>query len=371
MSLGPLEQRVPEGLRGTAAYHVPQPPIVHAKLDANELPYRLPADLRKRLGEALAEVALERYPDPNARELRALLAKQLVVEGNQIVFGNGSDETIAMIISAFAAPRGGHEHGPRHTRPAAVLYPSPSFVYYRLAAIGRGVEPIEVPLSSKFELDEDALEAAINTHHPSVVFLALPNNPTGTMWGIPLALRLAERHRDIAVVSDEAYFAYCGYTSLPALDLHPNLIIMRTLSKVGMAGLRVGYTVSSPAIAQLLEKLRPPYNLSSLDQRAAHFMLTEGRSWCDESANEVIHERGNLQMVLRALPGVEVFPSLANLVLVRFGAGRATKIWQALADRGYLVRNFDKPGPLEGCLRITVGTREENAALIDALREIT
>jgi histidinol-phosphate aminotransferase len=371
VSLGPLEQRVPEVLRGTAAYHVPQPPLVRAKLDANELPFALPDDLRRRLGEALADVALERYPDPNARELRALLAKQLAVEGNQIVFGNGSDETIAMIISAFAAPRGGHEHGPRHTRPAAVLYPTPSFVYYRLAAVARGVEPIEVPLSPKFELDEDAIEAAINTHHPSVVFLALPNNPTGTMWGIPLALRLAERHRDIAVVSDEAYFAYCGHTALPALDLHPNLIIMRTLSKVGMAGLRVGFTISSPAIAELLEKLRPPYNISSLDQRAAHFMLTEARGWCDERAHEVVHERGNLTMVLRSLKGAEVFPSFANLVLVRFGAGRATEIWQALADRGYLVRNFDRPGPLEGCLRITVGTHDENAALIEALREIT
>lgn len=370
MSLGPLEKHVPEVLRGTAAYHVPQPPVVHAKLDANELPYPLPQDLRKRLGEALAEVALERYPDPNARELRATLAKQLGVDGAQLVFGNGSDELITMIISAFAAPRGGHEHGPRHTRPAAVLIPTPSFVYYRLAAVARGVEPIEVPLTSKFQLDEDAVEAAINEHHPSVVFLALPNNPTGTMWGIPFALQLAERHRDIAVVSDEAYFAYCGHTSLPALNLHPNLIIMRTLSKVGMAGLRVGYTVSSPDIAALLEKLRPPYNLSSLDQRAAHFMLTEAREWCEERAQEVVHERGNLMMVLRSLPGVDVFPSHANLLLARFGAGRATKIWQALADRGYLVRNFDRPGPLEGCLRITVGTHEENAALIDALREI-
>jgi histidinol-phosphate aminotransferase len=138
-----------------------------------------------------------------------------------------------------------------------------------------------------------------------------------------------------------------------------------------MAGLRVGFTVSSPAIAELLEKLRPPYNISSLDQRAAHFMLTEARGWCDERAQEVVHERGNLTMVLRSLQGAEVFPSFANLVLVRFGAGRATKIWQALADRGYLVRNFDRPGPLEGCLRITVGTHDENADLIEALREIT
>lgn len=370
MTLGALEARVPEALRGTAAYHVPQPPLVHAKLDANELPFALPADLRRRLGEALTEVALERYPDPNARELRVLLAQQLGVAGEQIVFGNGSDESIAMIVSAFAAPRTGHEHGPRHSRPAAVLYPTPSFVYYRLAAIGRGIEPVEVPLNAQMELDEAAVEAAINAHHPSVIFLALPNNPTGTLWRMDFALELAARHRDIAVVSDEAYFAYCGKTNLPHLAAHPNLIVMRTLSKVGMAGLRVGFTVSSPEIAQLLEKLRPPYNVSSLDQRAAHFMLTEARGWCDERAAEVVHERGNLEMVLRDLVNVEVFPSAANLLLVRFGAGRAARVWQALADRGYLVRNFDKPGPLEGCLRITVGTPQENAQLVEALRDV-
>jgi len=368
MSLGPLEQRVPEGLRGTAAYHVPQPPLVRAKLDANELPFALPEELRQRLGKVLAEVALERYPDPNARELRAILSKQLGVEGNQIVFGNGSDETISMIISAFAAPRGGHEHGPQHTRPAAVLYPSPSFVYYRLAAIGRGVEPIEVPLNSKFELSEEAIEAAINEHHPSVVFLALPNNPTGTLWRMEYALELAARHREICVVSDEAYFAYSGKTNLPHLAEHPNLVIMRTLSKVGMAGMRVGYTVSSPAIAHVLEKLRPPYNVSSLDQRAAIFMLTEAREWCTARAAEINVERAKLAEALAQRPGVEVFPSEANLLLVRFaGDGTATRVWQGLADKGIVVRSFDRPGPLSGCLRITVGTPAENALLLEAL----
>lgn len=370
--LGPLAARVPEALRGTAAYHVPQPPQVRAKLDANELPFALPADLRARLGAVLGELELERYPDPNARELRALLASQLGVRGDQIVFGNGSDETIAMLIAAFAEPRSVHEHGTvGRALPAAVLYPTPTFVYYRLAAIARGLEPIEVPLTRTFELDEAAVERAIETHRPSVVFLALPNNPTGTLWRIDFAVELAARHRDLVVVSDEAYCAYSGRTNLPHLAAHPNLVVMRTLSKVGMAAVRVGFTVSSPAIAALLEKVRPPYNVSSLDQRAAQFMLTEAADWCDARAAEVVAERARLAAALSALPRVEVFPSDANLLLVRFGAGRATQIWQGLADRGVLVRNFDKPGPLEGCLRITVGTPQENASLVDALRDLS
>jgi histidinol-phosphate aminotransferase len=145
---------------------------------------------------------------------------------------------------------------------------------------------------------------------------------------------------------------------------------MRTLSKIGMAGVRVGYTISSPAIAAHLEKVRPPYNVSSLDQRAAVFLLDEARAWCDERATEIVAERERLASALASLPGTEVFPSAANLVLVRFGAGRATTIWQGLADRGLLVRNFDRPGPLAGCLRITVGTAEENGWLVEALREL-
>jgi histidinol-phosphate aminotransferase len=260
--------------------------------------------------------------------------------------------------------------GPSHARPAAILYPAPTFVYYKLAAVARGVEAIEVPLDARFEIDEAAIERAIETHRPSVVFLALPNNPTGTLWRMSFAVELAARHRDIAVVSDEAYVAYSGQTNLSHLAAHPNLIVMRTLSKVGMAGVRVGYTVSTPAIAQLLEKVRPPYNVSSLDQRAAVFLLQEAGGWCAARAAEVVRDRAMLAAAIANLPGTDVFASEANLLLVRFGAGRAAQIWQGLADRGVVVRNFDRPGPLAGCLRITVGTPQENQWLIDALREL-
>jgi histidinol-phosphate aminotransferase len=355
MTLGPLLDRVPEALRGASAYHVPQPPEIRAKLDANELPHAWPAELRTQLGVVLSEVALERYPDPRAKQLRSVVAAQFGVAGEQLVFGNGSDELIAMLCNAFAGP---------------ILYPVPTFVYYKLAAVARGLPVIEVPLGPRFELDEAAITRAIVQHRPSVVFLALPNNPTGTLWRMDFALELAAAHRDTVIVSDEAYVAYSGRTSLPALDQHPNLVIMRTLSKVGLAGLRVGFTISAPAIADVLEKVRPPYNLSSLDQAAAVFALREAATWCLARAADVVEERVKLAAALA--PYGEVFESEANLILVRFGAGRASTLWQGLADRGIVVRNFDSPagGPLAGCLRITVGTVEENALLLAALAEL-
>ena len=353
--LGPLTARVPDVLRATEAYQVPEPPRMVAKLDANELPYGLPAALRAELGRALSEVPIERYPDVAARRLRAVLVRQLGVAADQLVFGNGSDELIAMLCSAFSAGRGGAR--------GAVLYPEPTFVYYRMSAIFRGAEPIEVPLTAAFELDEPAMIRAIDVHRPGVVFLALPNNPTGTLWRMGFATELAARYRDTVIVSDEAYFAYSGATSLPVLADHPNLVVMRTLSKLGMAGLRVGFTISSPAIAAVLEKLRPPYNLSALDQRAAEFLLEHASEWCAARAADVVAERTRLAAAL-AERGLEVFPSAANLILVRTADARA--LWQRLSDAGVSVRLFDA-GSLAGCLRITVGTPAENAALLAAL----
>jgi histidinol-phosphate aminotransferase len=347
--LGPLAARVPEALRGSAAYHVPQPPSVRAKLDANELPFGLPPELRAGLAAALAEVALERYPDPRARELRAAICAQVGVAGDQLVFGNGSDELISLLVAAFAGP---------------VLTPSPTFVYYRLAATARGVPIVEVPTGPRFELDEAAFERAIATHRPSVVFLALPNNPTGTLWRMELALELAARHRDTVIVSDEAYVAYSGRSSLPALAQHPNLVVMRTLSKIGMAGVRVGFTISAPAIAAVLEKVRPPYNVSALDQRAATYLVREAADWCAARAAEVVAARDRLAIELAAFG--DVFDSAANLLLVRFAK---PGVWQGLADRGIATRSFGA-GPLADCLRITIGTPAENAALALALGEV-
>jgi histidinol-phosphate aminotransferase len=364
--LGALLQRVPVPLRGAAAYHVPKPAQIVAKLDANEFPYPLPARLRAALADVVKDITLERYPDPNCKALRAQLAKDCNVAPNQIIFGNGSDELISIIVNALAAPRD-------TTRNAAICFPTPTFVFYRMAALARGIDTVEVPLDGNFELDEAAMVAAITSHSPAVVFLALPNNPTGTLWRQTFALELAAAFPSTLIVADEAYGAYSGPSLLPALPLHPNLLIMRTLSKVGMAGLRLGYAIAAPAVAALLEKVRPPYNISALDQAAALFGLQQIAPWQQSMIDEVCAQRTQLATALAALPSVTVFASAANLLLIRVAApSSAAAIWRALCDRGIVVRNFDTPGAtaLAGCLRITIGTPDENRLLITALTEL-
>ncbi|HTJ47583.1 MAG TPA: aminotransferase class I/II-fold pyridoxal phosphate-dependent enzyme [Kofleriaceae bacterium] len=357
----PLAQLINPGLRAMSAYHVPRPEGIVAKLDANEMPFALPADLAEQLGAELAKVALERYPLADGGALRGLLAREVGVSPDQVVLGNGSDELIALVVAAFSAPRAGAER-------AAILYPTPTFVVYRMAAIAHQVDPVEVPLRDDFTLDLAAVEHAIATRRPNVCFFALPNNPTGTLWPPEEIAALAARHPDTIVVSDEAYIAYGGRTLAPRLPTLRNLIIMRTLSKIGMASLRVGWIAASPALAAEVEKARPPYNVGALNQRAAEWLLEHARAWLDARAREVVTLRESLVRDLRALPALRVFDTEANLVMVKLDG--ATRVWEALASRGVLVRNFDRPGPLSGCLRITVGTASENAALTGALRAI-
>jgi histidinol-phosphate aminotransferase len=366
-ALGPLQRRVPSALQTGAAYHLPKPANIVAKLDANEFPYAMPEELRNKLASALASVALERYPDPNLTEIRSHLSKHIGLPANRFVFGNGSDELISLLVNAFAEPQANASGA---LRQAAICFPVPTFVYYQLAAVARGVRVVTVPLCENFDLDEAAMISTIERESPAVVFLAMPNNPTGTMWRMQFAVELAARFRDTVIVSDEAYGAYSGMTVVGDLAEHPNLVVMRTLSKVGMAGLRLGYLIAQPEVAAVLEKVRPPYNVSSLDQAAALFCLQHVTNWQQRMVKEILLQRDWLMAQLRALPNVVVFPSEANLLMVRLA--NATAGWQQLCDRGIVVRNFDNGTvpSLQGCLRITVGTPTENQLLIAALSEI-
>jgi histidinol-phosphate aminotransferase len=356
-----LAALVSEPLRGAVPYHVPAPPVVRAKLDANELPAALPEEYRAGLAAAVAGVALERYPDAGARRLREVLARE--APGSSLVLGNGSDELILVLCEAFAAARPG-------ATVARVLYPVPSFVYYRIACHSRGVEQVEVPLERDFTLSMAAVERALVERRPNVCFFALPNNPTGTLWPMAAIADLARRNPDVVVVSDEAYVAYSGETLVGEVGGGlPNLVVMRTLSKIGLAGLRVGYMFASPAVAAVCERVRPPYNVGSANQAAAAWLLENAGEWIKARTAEVVAERPRLAAMLAAIEGVTVFPSAANLLLVRIaGDGRAHAAWQTLQDRGVLVRDFDRPGPLAGCLRITVGTSAENDLVAAELR---
>lgn len=366
----PLLELVRGSLRAAGHYTVPHPRGIRVKLDANEMPFALPPEVRADLARELAAVDLNRYPDPTHQELRAELSHQVGVAPAALVVGNGSDEIIQMLITCFAEPRPGQQR-------ARVAYPSPTFVVFRGAALAAGCEPVEIATDPEadFALEPDELERAVAAARPNVVFFARPNNPTGTLWPSHLVADLARRHPDVLIVSDEAYAAYAGDGMVPMLPELPNLVVMQTLSKVGLAGLRVGYLCGRPDLIAEVEKVRPPYNVGALNQRAALWILRHHRALLLRGCADVVVEREKLAAALDQIgqqADLRVFTSHANLILFRVGRpgdGRATAVWQELCARGVLVRNFDRPGPLSGCLRVTIGTADENELFLAALGE--
>jgi histidinol-phosphate aminotransferase len=327
------------------------------KLDANESPFVLSEQAGFSLHNALSNADLHRYPDAAARELHEVLAAHLGVEKEQILVGNGSDEILALLCAAFGEPRAGKSR-------AAILYPSPGFVVFKTAAVSHGLDVIEVPLTDKFQPDEPALLEAVAREKPNLIFLATPNNPTGTVWPRATVEKLLA-FEDVITVVDEAYLAYQDAPSCRDLALkHSHCLCLGTLSKIGMAGLRVGHLVGQREVIAEVEKVRPPYNLSTLAQRAAVTLLRNHYPELQAHFAEVKAEREKLFAALQQL-GIEVFPSGANFLLIR--VAEAQRLFDGLAERGVVVRCFDR-GALKGCLRITIGTPEENAWLLDALR---
>ena len=365
-------QLVPEGLRELAPYRVPSAADARVKLDANEHPFPLPEEVRKELAAELAATELHRYPPADGGELRAALAREAGLAPDEptlgLSLGNGSDELILLLTIAFSRPR-------QDGSPAGCAYPVPTFSVFRTAALAASMQPLELPLSPRFELDPEATDAALAAHRPNICFLARPNNPTGTSWPLATVRYLAERHRQVLFVSDEAYGDYGGESATALLAAHPNLVVLRTLSKIGLAGLRIGYLCAEQSLVAQIEKVRPPYNIGALNQRAAVLLLSRHRELIRERCQQVVVERERLRGVLAGTAGIDVFASSANLLLFRVGEpngpspGQATAVWKGLAERGVLIRCFDNPGPLAGCLRVTVGTPAENDAFLAALAE--
>ena len=355
MSKGP-EDLVREEIRALAAYHVP-PAGGMVKLDAMENPYRLPPGLAARMGERLAQVAVNRYPDPAAAALKARLREAMgIPDALDIVLGNGSDELIQVISLALARPG------------ALALAPEPSFVMYRMSAIAAGMRYAGVPLGEGFALDEAAMLRAFEEHRPALTWLAYPNNPTGNLFARDAILRLVRAAPGLVVV-DEAYYAFAGGASLmDEVGRHPNLILVRTVSKLGLAGLRLGLAIAAPAWTRELEKLRPPYNVNVLTMAAAELLLAEGEVFAAQTA-AIVAERARVERALDAMPGARRFPSAANFILVRVADAPAA--FEALRARGILVKTLHGSHPLlANCLRLTVGTPDENAKLLEALASI-
>ncbi len=352
-----IEHWVRPEIRALSAYHVPEPGDC-IKLDAMENPYQWPPELVTAWLERLRCVSLNRYPDPSAQRLQqALRTAMQVPAGMGLLLGNGSDELIQMIIQTLAAPG------------RVILAPEPTFVMYRLIAQVVGVKFAGVPLTADFQLDMDAMLEAIDLHQPAVVFLAYPNNPTGNLFDAAAVRRIIEEAPGLVVV-DEAYAAFAADSFMGLLGKYSNLLVLRTVSKMGLAGLRLGLLVGSPAWLGEIDKTRLPYNINVLTQISAEFAL-EHREVLDAQTAQIRTDRAALLAALQALPGLTVYPSEANFILFRTPQGRADAIFAGLRERGILIKNLNGTGgALSDCLRVTVGTPGENDAFIRALREL-
>jgi len=351
-----IEQLVRPEIRALKAYHVPDARGL-IKLDAMENPYAWPAALKQEWLEVLRDVPINRYPDPSAQALRTQLKQALAVPaGMDVLLGNGSDELIQLILMGVARPG------------AVVLAPAPTFVMYEMIATFVGMQFVGVPLAADFGLDLAAMRAAIMEHQPAVVFLAYPNNPTGNLFDAA-AIEALLREAPGLVVVDEAYHAFAQRSFMDRLGQFDNLLVMRTLSKQGLAGLRLGILAGDPAWLAEFDKLRLPYNINSLTQASAGFAL-QHKEVLDEQAARLRSERARLFQALTALASVQVWPSAANFILFRTGKP-ADLVFAALRQQGVLIKNLSGAGSvLANCLRVTVGTPDENSAFLAALKHI-
>lgn len=350
-----LPEMIRDDIRALTAYAVADVPENFIKLDAMELPYRFPAALLAELSAELAVAKVNYYPNPATCGLQAALRQTFAIpDAAQIALGNGSDELIQLLTMLMAKPG------------SVVLGVEPSFVMYRHNATLYGMKYVGVPLNEDFTLNLPAILAAIREHQPSLIFLAYPNNPTG----VPFRREDIQAVIDAApgvVVVDEAYGAFSGDSFLPQAGSIDNLVVLRTLSKVGFAGLRIGYASGSLVVMNELAKIVPPYNMNQLSLMAAKFALRHF-DWILEKITLLKTERARLSDALRALPHTTVFPSEANFVTAR--VPDAAGVFDTLKANGILIKKLDGVHPLlSGCLRFTVGTPEQNRAVLDVLQQ--
>ncbi len=357
MSAGP-EKIIRDDIRALTAYHV-QPAQGMVKLDAMENPYRLPEPLRREIGEVVANAEINRYPDPTAPALMKRLRDVMGIGPEYgVLLGNGSDEIIHIITQCVARPG------------AVVLAPRPCFFMFSQYAQFVGLPYIGVLLKPDFTLDAGAFLRALGEHQPAVVFIDYPNNPSGKLFSEEAIAQIVAAAPGLVVI-DEAYNPFARKTFMTRLAEFPNLVVMRTLSKLGLAGIRLGYAVGRPEWIREFDKVRPPYNVNTLTHLVAERVLAH-YDVLDAQARSINAERERLSGELRKLPDVTVFPSDANFILVR--VPDAATVFEGMRRRGVLVKNLHTGVPLlDHCVRLTIGTPEENrrclAAFAQALAE--
>ncbi|MCV0439961.1 MAG: histidinol-phosphate transaminase [Hydrogenophaga sp.] len=359
MSANPLGV-IRQDVQSMHAYAI-QDSVGLIKLDAMENPFALPPALQAELGARLGAVAIHRYPGARIDDLKQALARYVdLPAGCDLMLGNGSDELISLLAMGCDLPG------------ATILAPLPGFVMYGMSAQLQGLKFVGVPLTADFELDEPAMLAAMREHRPAITYIAYPNNPTANLWNAEAIRRLIAEAAGFGglVVMDEAYQPFSSHSWLDEIRANPaenaHVLLMRTLSKFGLAGVRIGYMIGAQALVHEVDKLRPPYNVSVLNAECALFALEHADVFAQQAA-QIREQRAVLIDALDRVPGVTPFPSDANMVLVR--VPDAQRCFDGLKAQGILVKNVSKMHPLLAqCLRLTVGTPSENAQLIRALK---
>ncbi|MCS5589097.1 MAG: histidinol-phosphate transaminase [Candidatus Thioglobus sp.] len=333
------------------AYHVPVSDDM-VKLDAMESPFPLPDELIGQYLAYLADADLNRYPNPGADELQQTLRELMDIPADfGVLLGNGSDELIQLL--ALACETGD-----------TILSIEPSFVMYGMIAKFTRLNYQGVNLDANFEIDLSATLLAIEVDNPKLIFIAYPNNPTGNAFDRS-SIEAIITSTEAMVVLDEAYYAYADDSFLMDIEKYPNLVLLRTVSKIGFAGLRLGLLIGAKDTVGELDKLRLPYNINTLTQVSANFLLQE-KDEIDKNAKEILAERASLSTALSGINGLSVYPSQANFIL--FKAPGANVLFEALKAQGVLIKNLSSAPNLNDCLRVTVGNIEENSLFISIVK---
>ena len=341
------------------------------KLDAMENPFTLPAHLQTKLGERLGQVAINRYPGARVEDLKVALRSYSQVPADYgLMLGNGSDELIALLAMACAVP----PSAASNHQTAKILAPLPGFVMYAMSAQLQGLQFIGVDLTADFELDGAAMLAAVAQEKPAITYLAYPNNPTANLWDAGTIRQIIAACSSFGgmVVIDEAYQPFSSKSWMDEIKAAPaqnaNVLLMRTLSKFGLAGVRLGYMTGPQALINEIDKLRPPYNISVLNAECALFALENAEAFRAQ-AGMITAQRAMLLVAMAKMPRLLAYPSDANMITVR--TPDADAAFAHLKAQGILIKNISKMHPLlKNCLRLTVGTPDENTKMLAALRDI-
>ncbi|MBP9014252.1 MAG: histidinol-phosphate transaminase [Smithella sp.] len=326
------------------------------KLDSNENPFSIQEPLKRILLEKFLGIDFNRYPAAGSPALRERFARYYGVKKNMIMPGNGSDELIQILCMTFKGSIQG------------VLVPVPTFSMYKIIAVNTGNKVVEVPLDKRFDLDVETMTSKIKNNFPALIFLSCPNSPTGNLFSRSKIEAIIKKTPGFVVI-DEAYGAFCGQSLLPLLKKYDNVIFLKTLSKLGMASIRLGFLLGNADVIVQLDKVRLPYNVNALSQTAAGFFLDHQKEFMKQ-IKEITQRREELYRELKKIKWIKVYPSQANFIFFSC-AFDSNRIYNKLVAEGIVVKDINLPPLLTNCIRVTVGTKKENEAFLKTLKSIT